>query len=156
MARPSRAAYGMARYGAIVALKLMTRPSTSPPTRPIMMDDPTTEASPVAKYWDHGQSAPASSTTRSRNALLIEPCSVMRSPPTMGRGWLEKVFSFNPGLPDRDTGRGSDISSSSQGGHYIRPAVHLRVQPASYVQYRPPQAGSLRCSIARGSRAAGH
>jgi hypothetical protein len=47
---------------------------------------------------------------RRRNDLLIAPCRVIRSPPTIGRGWLEKVFSFNPGLPDRDTGRGIDIS----------------------------------------------
>src|ERR1700732_4880446 len=110
MARPSSAAYGMARYGAVVALKLITRASTNPPRAPIRMDDPTTDASPVDIYWDHGQSAPASSTTRSRNDLLIAPCRVMRSPPASGRGRLEKVFSFNPGLPDRDTGRGIDIS----------------------------------------------
>src|ERR1700716_4274087 len=139
MARPSRAAYGMARYGAIVALKLMTRPSTSPPTMPIRMDDPTTEASPVDIYWDQGQSAPASSTTRSRNALLIEPCSVMRSPPTKGRGWLEKVFSFNPGLPDRDTGRGIDISLSS-GEYYIRPDLYLGVQAVMYNSDYPGRA----------------
>jgi hypothetical protein len=51
----------------------------------------------------------------------------MRSPPTIGRGWLEKVFSFNPGLPDRDTGRGIDISLWS-GEHYIRPDLSVRVQ----------------------------
>src|SRR5258708_39310773 len=114
MARPSSAAYGMARYGAVVALKLMMRPSTRPPTMPTRMEVPTTEASPVDMYCDHGHSAPASSTTRSRNDLLIAPCSVMRSPRAIGRGWPEKVFSFNPGLPDRDTGRGIDISLRSQ------------------------------------------
>src|SRR6202047_787276 len=118
----------MARYGAIVALKLMTRASTSPPTAPIRMDEPATEASPVDRYWDHGQSAPASSTTRSRNDLLIEPCRVIRSPPVTGHGWLAKVFSFNPGLPDRDTGRGIDISCLSSGAYYIRPDVGVRVQ----------------------------
>src|SRR6266702_3144601 len=97
MARPSRAAYGMARYGAVVALKLMMRPSTSPPTMPTRMEVPTTEASPVDMYCDQGHSAPASSTTSSRNDLLIDPCSVMRSPLAIGRGWLEKVLSFNPG-----------------------------------------------------------
>src|SRR6266403_4115071 len=110
MASPSRAAYGMARYGASVALKLMTRASTNPPRAPIRMDEPTTEASPPDRYCDHGHSAPASSTTSSRNDLLIEPCRVIRSSLASGRGWLEKVFSFNPGLPDRDTGRGIDIS----------------------------------------------
>src|SRR5882672_6855001 len=113
MARPSRAAYGMARYGAVVTLKLMMRPSTSPPTMPTRMEVPTTEASPVDMYCDQGHSAPASSTTSSRNDLLIDPCSVMRSPLAIGRGWLEKVLSFNPGLPDRDTGRGIDISLRS-------------------------------------------
>src|SRR5260370_36481172 len=88
----------------------MTRPSTSPPMAPIRMDDPTTEASPVDRYWDHGQSAPASSTTRSRNDLLIQPCRVIRSPAASGRAWPKKVFSFKAGLPDRHTGRGIDIS----------------------------------------------
>src|SRR5882757_8772159 len=132
MARPSSAAYGMARYGAIVALKLMTRPSTSPPTAPMRIDVPATEASPVDRYWDHGQSAPASSTTSSRNDLLIEPCRVIRSPPASKRGWLAKVFSFNPGLPDRDTGRGIDISLVS-GEYYIRPDLR------AWVHLKPPR-----------------
>src|ERR1700722_377074 len=109
IARPSSAAYGIARYGAVVGLKLMMRATIRPPIAPIRIEGPTMDASPVERYCDHGQNAPAIKTTSSRNDLLIDPCRVIRSPLAIGRGRPEKVFSFSPGLPVRDTGRGIDI-----------------------------------------------
>src|ERR1700728_861902 len=79
----------------------MINPNTRPPTRPITSAGATAAGLPLAKNCDHGHSAAASSTTSSRNDLLIVPCSVMASPATLARGRPEKVRSFRPGLPVR-------------------------------------------------------
>src|SRR5581483_593935 len=84
----------------------------NPPTRPISTAGPTTVASPVERYWDQGQSALASSTTSSRNDLLIVPCRVIRSSRAAGRDRPEKTLSLKTGLPDRETGRGMSFSSA--------------------------------------------
>src|SRR5580698_930376 len=101
----------MARYGAVIGLKLMMSAATKPPMMPIHIGPNTVEASPLARYCDHGQKAPASSTTSSRNDLLTAPCTVMRSPdPTSG--WLAKVLSFRPGLPERRKRSAIEVSTT--------------------------------------------
>src|SRR5665213_2246260 len=101
----------MARYGAVIGLKLIMSAATNPPMMPIHIGGNTTDASPVARYCDQGQKAPASSTTSSRNDLLTAPCTVMRSPdPT--RGWLAKVLSFRPGLPERRKRSAIEVSTA--------------------------------------------
>src|ERR1700687_4371704 len=79
----------------------MISASTKPPIPPARIAGTTTAGFPLAKNCDHGHSAAASSTTSSRNDLLIVPCSVMASPATLARGRPEKVLSLRPGLPLR-------------------------------------------------------
>src|SRR5580658_4306903 len=97
----------------------MIRASTKPPSRPTRTMGPTVEASPVLRYWDQGQNAPASSTTSSRNDLLIAPGTVMRSP-TATNGWLAKVLSFRPGLPERRKRSAIEVSSGTNAPYYSR------------------------------------
>ncbi len=48
---------------------------------------------------------------------MTDPCRVMRSSAASGCGRFENVLSFNPGLPDRDTGSGMDVSFRQ--GRYV-------------------------------------
>src|SRR5580698_5803285 len=102
----------MARYVAVAGLKLMISASTRPPMSPPISGNATTDASPVLRYCDQGQKAPASNTTSSRNDLLTAPCTVMRSPPTPTSGWLAKVLSFRPGLPERRKRSAIEVSTA--------------------------------------------
>src|SRR5580693_1144933 len=112
MASPSQAAYGMDRYGAIVALKLMISARIRPANRPNTIGTVTSAGLPLAMYCDHGYSAVPISTSSSRKDLLMVPCSVIASP-TAARGRPAKVFSFSPGLPVRIGKFLSAINSSS-------------------------------------------
>src|ERR1700694_5806695 len=98
IASPSQAAYGIDRYGASVALKLMISPSASPPSRPIRIAGAAAAGLPLPTACGHGHSAAPSSTTSSRNDLLTVPCSVFASPATLARGRPAKVLSLRLGV----------------------------------------------------------
>src|ERR1700728_964106 len=98
--RPSSAAYGSVRYGAVIGRKLMISARMKPPKRPTTIGTPTTAGLWLARNCDQGQSAAAISTSSDRNDLLIVPCSDMRSLSSAGRGSPLKVRSLRPGLPD--------------------------------------------------------